>query len=153
MVAMPTRHSGPIIAALAGFLLAASAQMSSPASAEPETSLTSAVDAARGSCPPLRSDPLVVRAAQLANRGTADYITHRSAASPVSDPMPALRTVGYAGSKARLLSGYGTNERDAIHGLVVQGYKTIPDCSFTQYGADVHQEEGFVLTSVILAAP
>lgn len=123
------------------------------AGAEPATNLTSAVDATRGSCPALQWEPLVARAAEMANHATDDYVTHRTGASPHTDPMPALRTIGYTGSKATLLSGYGSNETDAIHGLIVQGYKAIPDCSYTQYGTDVLHGADFVLTSVVLATP
>ncbi|MEZ0365012.1 hypothetical protein ACAG26_15120 [Mycobacterium sp. pUA109] len=120
------------------------------AGAAPETALTSAVDAARGPCPPLQWDPLVARAAEMMNHATDDYVNHRTGASPDTDPMPALRTIGYTGSKATLLSGYGAGEAAAIHGLIVQGYKLIPDCSYTHYGTDILHGAGFVLTSVVL---
>jgi hypothetical protein len=127
-----------------------------PASAEPLPSLTSAIDSVRASsstCPPLVSDPLVVRSAELATHETSDYLSHRSAAVPFSDPLPALKTIGYPGTKADLLSGYGENEIDSIHGLILQALAKVPDCSFTQYGVNASYEDGFVLTSVVLAGP
>jgi hypothetical protein len=126
-----------------------------PASAEPLPSLTSAIDSVRASsaCPPLVSDPLVVRSAELATQETSDYLSHRSAAVPFSDPLPALKTIGYPGNKADLLTGYGENEIDSIHGLVLQALAKAPDCSFTQYGVNASFEDGFVLTSVVLAGP
>jgi hypothetical protein len=126
------------------------------ATADALSGLTSAVDTIRSasSCPPLQSDPLVQRASQMAMQATSDYISHRSAAVPFTDPMPALKTIGYTGGKALLLSGYGSNETDAIHGLVLQGRELIPDCSYTQYGVSAARDGGgFNLASVVLAAP
>jgi hypothetical protein len=126
-----------------------------PASAEPLPALTSAIDDVRAAstCPPLVSDPLVVRSAELAAQETSDYLSHRSAVVPFSDPLPALKTIGYAGNKGELLSGYGENETDSIHGLVLEALSKVPDCSFTQYGVNASFEDGFVLTSVVLAGP
>ncbi|WP_161600564.1 hypothetical protein [Mycolicibacterium hodleri] len=126
------------------------------ASAEPVSYLTSAVDAIRSAsqCPPLKPDPLVQRAARMATQSTSDYISHRSAAVPFSDPMPALKTIGYTGSKGKLVSGYGSNETDAIHGLIVTGTDTIANCALTQYGvSSALDDQGFTLTAVVLAAP
>lgn len=89
----------------------------------------------------------------MATQATSDYISHRSAAVPFTDPMPALKTIGYTGTKALLLSGYGTDEADAIHGLLLEGRDSIPDCSYTQYGVSSTRDGGgFNLTSVVLAA-
>lgn len=123
--------------------------------ADPVSTLTSAVDTVRSAsqCPPLQSDPLVERAAQMATQATSDYISHRSAAVPFTDPMPALKTIGYTGSTALLLSGYGTSEADAVHGLILQGRELIPNCQYTQYGVSATRDDGgFNLTSVVLAA-
>jgi len=140
------------ISALAGPMATV---MATPAMADPRSTLTSAVDSVRSAsqCPPLRSDPLVERAAQMAMQATSDYISHRSAAVPFTDPMPALKTIGYTGSKALLLSGYGTDEADAIHGVLLEGREVILDCSYTQYGVSATRDDGgFNLTSVLLAA-
>jgi uncharacterized protein YkwD len=129
--------------------------MATPAMADPRSTLTSAVDSVRSAsqCPPLRSDPLVERAAQMAMQATSDYISHRSAAVPFTDPMPALKTIGYTGSKALLLSGYGADEADAIHAVLLEGREVILDCSYTQYGVSATRDDGgFNLTSVLLAA-
>jgi hypothetical protein len=134
--------------------LAASAGMSGRASADPQGSLSRAVDNFRGSsCSPLQSDPLVTRAAQMANQESREYIRYRSAVVPFTDPMPALKTIGFTGSKALLVSGYGKNERDSIHGLIVEGHDALRDCTWTQYGVDTLEDEGFILTSVVLARP
>lgn len=152
---MERRRFRAITSSAACVLIAFSLAVAGSASADPLSDLTGAVDQTRGisQCSPLQSDPLVVRAAQLANQGTNDYLNHHRADVPFSDPMPALKTIGYTGSKARLLSGYGESQTDAIWGLILSGYAAIPDCTYTQYGLDVVQGEGFVLTSVVLAAP
>jgi hypothetical protein len=136
--------------------MAAATVLAPGAAADPLSSLTSAVDIIRGAsrCAPLQSDPFVQRAAELAMQATSDYISHRSAAVPFTDPMPALKTIGYKGRNAILLSGYGANETDAIHGLILQARDVVPDCSYTQYGvAAARDDGGFDLTSVVLAAP
>ena len=152
---MQTRQAARLIAI--SVLSVAQAAVAAPAaSAEPESNLTSAVDTIRSAsrCPPLLPDPLVQRVATMATHSTSDYISHRSAAVPFSDPMPALKTIGYAGSDGQLISGYGSNETDAIHGLVVTGSDAVANCAYTQYGVSSEQtEEGFTLTAVVLAAP
>jgi uncharacterized protein YkwD len=152
---MQSRRTAHLVAI--SVLTVAAATVTAPAAAaDPLSSLTSAVDSIRSAsqCPPLQSDPLVQRAAQMAMQSTSDYISHRSAAVPFTDPMPALKTIGYTGSKALLLSGYGTDETDAVHGLVLQGRELIPNCAYTQYGVSATRDDaGFNLTSVVLAAP
>jgi hypothetical protein len=152
---MHTRSAARLIAMSA--LIGATATVLAPAAmADPQSTLTRAVDSVRSGsrCPPLRSDPFVVRAAQMAMQATSDYISHRTAAVPTGDPMPALKTIGYTGTKAILLSGYGTDEADAIHGLLLEGRESIPNCSYTQYGVSATRDDGgFNLTSVVLAAP
>jgi hypothetical protein len=137
--------------------LAAVITMAAPAMADDSAGpLTAAVMTVRGAsrCAPLASDALVQRAADMATHASSDYIAHRSAAVPFTDPMPALKTIGYTGAKALLFSGYGANEADAIHGLILQGRNAIPDCSYTQYGASsLRGDDGSILTAVVLAAP
>jgi hypothetical protein len=152
---MRHRRTGHLIAVLAAAVGTAIATAPLVV-ADPVTTLTRAVDAARGAsrCAPLQSDPLVERATQMATQQTSDYIGHRSPAVPFTDPMQALKTIGYTGSKAILLSGYGMSEADAAQGLILQGHALIPDCQYTQYGVDAMRDSGgFNLTSVILAAP
>lgn len=152
---MQSRQAAHVVAI--SFLTMAAATVTAPgAAADPQSSLTSAVDNIRSAsqCAPLQSDPFVQRAAQMAMQSTSDYISHRSAAVPFTDPMPALTTIGYNGGKALLLSGYGANETDAIHGLILQGRDLIPNCSYTQYGVSAARDDGgFNLTAVVLAAP
>jgi hypothetical protein len=89
----------------------------------------------------------------MVTQATSDYISHRSAAVPFTDPMPALKTIGYTGKKALLLSGYGASEGDAVRGLLLQGRESIPSCSYTQYGMSATRDDrGFNLVALVLAA-
>lgn len=124
------------------------------AHADVDSPLAAAVASARtaSSCPALRSDPLVERAAAMANQQTSDYFGHRSAAVPFTDPMPALTTIGYSGSKAMLLSGYGTTATKALEGLMLQWSASKPDCSWNSVGIHtLADDSGLNLASVILA--
>jgi hypothetical protein len=142
--------------AISALAVATATVMAPPVMADPGSTLTSAVDTVRSAsqCPPLQSDPLVERAAQMATQTTSDYISHRSAAVPFTDPMPALKTIGYTGKTALLVSGYGTSEADAVHGVLLEGRELIPNCSYTQYGVSATRDDGgFNLASLVLAAP
>ena len=123
------------------------------AHADAATQLTTAVQSLRSNCPPLQFDPLVQRASELMMRQTDDYIAHREPYVPLSDPLPALRTIGYTGQRAQLLSGYGTTESDAIHGLLLQAPGVVDDCVFSRVGVATMRDDegGFVLTSVVIA--
>lgn len=143
-----------VLIAISALVTAAAAVMAPPLMADPESTLAQALHTARSAsqCPPLQSDPFVQRVAEMALQNTSDYISHRTAAVPFTDPMPALKVIGYTGSKAVLLSGYGASDADAVHGLILQGYALIPDCSYTQYGTSaIRDAGGFNLTSVVLA--
>lgn len=127
-----------------------------PSAADPGSPLGQAVTAARSAsaCPSLQSDPRVERVAQMANQATSDYIAHRSAAVPFTDPLPALSTVGYPGSKGLVLAGYGVTEANALHGLMLEWQAFKPDCSYTQFGSSTLRDGGgFNLASVVLATP
>jgi hypothetical protein len=74
--------------------------------------------------------------------------------------MPALRQLGYAATKAKVLSGYGNPAVEgygdvvakASYGAVLQGYEAIPDCSYTALGVDLftNPSKGYALATVIL---
>jgi hypothetical protein len=136
--------------------LAVSALTAAPSQADPQSPLGQAVIAARSAsaCAPLQSDPLVERVAAMANQSTSDYIAHRSAAVPFTDPLPALSTIGYSGAKAIQLTGYGATQADAVRGLMFQWQALKPDCSYTQFGTSTwHDDAGFDLASAILVTP
>jgi hypothetical protein len=149
-------HRTPPVFAAPLALLALATLGAAPASADQQSSLGQAVVAARSAsaCAPLQPEPLVERVAQMANRSTGDYIAHRSAAVPFTNPLPVLSTIGYSGSKGLLLSGYGATEAAALHALMLQWQGLKPDCSYTQFGASTwHDDAGYDLASVVLATP
>jgi hypothetical protein len=123
------------------------------ASADEVADLKTQVDAARGGCPPLQSDPILDGMAQRANTESQAYIQHTARFVPFEDPMPVLHQLGYPAAKARLIPGYGDVEAKAIHGVTVQGWQAIPDCSYTKYGLNVlaNVDGGYVLAALVLA--
>lgn len=124
-----------------------------PSSADSTAELASQVTASRGGCAPLRSDPVLNDVASRANNETHAYIEHTARFVPFEDPMPVLRGLGYQAGKAKLLAGYGDSDARAIHGVTVQGWQAIPDCSFTRYGANVFDDPngGYALAALVLA--
>jgi hypothetical protein len=151
---MHHRQKVPATASVA--MLAFSMLAIAPASADPQSPLAEAVVAVRSAsaCPPLQSEPLVERVAAMANQQTSEYMAHRSAAVPFTDPLPPLSTIGYSGSKALLLSGYGATDAEALHALMLQWQVHKPDCSYSHYGTSAwHDPADYHLASVVLAAP
>lgn len=125
--------------------------------ADPTSTLSEAVSAARSAsnCPGLQWDPLVQRAAQMANQSTSDYVGARTGAVPFTDPMPALKAIGYpANGKGMVLAGYGATEAAALRGLVLQYQALKPDCSYTAAGVDaIRDAAGLNLVAAVLVAP
>ncbi len=116
-----------------------------------------AVAAARGasSCAPLRHDAAVEQAADIMNRSTWSYLNHSSGGHvPADQPQPValLKDVGVETDTAMALQGAGRTEHDAIKGALLQGYKAIKDCSYTEIGTSLLYEEqtGFVLAVAVL---
>ena len=105
--------------------------------ADATANLRSQVDAARGGCPPLQSDPVLNDVAQRANGETQSYIEHTARFEPFEDPMPVLRDLGYKAGKAKLIPGYADIEAKATRGVIVHGWQAIPDCTYTKYGVNV----------------
>ncbi|EHB58511.1 hypothetical protein MycrhDRAFT_0947 [Mycolicibacterium rhodesiae JS60] len=125
-------------------------------SADATSDLAGAVGVARSAshCPPLQADPLVERVAQMASANTSDYVNFRTSAVPFTDPMPALATIGYRGSKALLFAGYGTTPADALRGVLLEFRQAKPDCTYTVSGINaLGDSTGFYVASVVLAAP
>ncbi|WP_459967910.1 hypothetical protein [Mycobacterium sp. MUNTM1] len=129
------------------------------ASADSTADLRSAVAAKRGGCPALQSDPVLERLAQRANLETQSYANHTARFQPMEDPMPTLRQLSYPAAKAKLLAGFASADRfadapqKAIYGATLFGWDTIPDCSYTRYGADVVTDTntGNTTAAVVLA--
>jgi len=107
----------------------------------------------QASCGALRSNPTVDHAAEIVNRSTDRWLDHTGRAVPVPDPLPVLKDLGYAGGRAMQVQGAGDTEAKAIEGLLLVGYDKIPDCSYTDYGVSVMQNQatGHYLTVVVLA--
>ncbi|MDM3929473.1 hypothetical protein [Mycobacterium intracellulare] len=106
------------------------------------------------SCGPLRADPVVQQAAENTNRSNVLWLEQMSRAQPVPDAMPLLKDLGYGGTKATILYGAAMNEADSIKALLLQGYRKIPDCSYSDVGVSMMQENsaGWILSTVLLAA-
>ncbi|WP_232066525.1 hypothetical protein [Mycobacterium parmense] len=138
-------------------VLAASLVLAPSAVADPEANVRDAVASARSgtSCGSLRSNAVVEQVAQIINRSTDDYLNHAATRVPVLDPLEGLKTLGYSGTKAYLLSGAAQNDADAIQGAVLEGYAALPDCSYTDFGLSLRRNDttGYHLVSVVLAGP
>lgn len=128
--------------------------------------LSSAVTQARAGtpCPQLQSHPLVQRASEIANRSNDDYLNHTARSAPVGEAAPGvpvpvlgatevLKDLGFDAKKTKLLSGAGRTEVDAIKFILVSGFASIPDCSYTKFGVSslLNEKTGYYLTTVILA--
>lgn len=118
-----------------------------------------ALAVARGasSCGPLHSNATVEQAADIVNRSTRAYLSHGSFDIPADNPDPTaiLKDVGISPTKAIALQGAGHTAADAIKGVLLQGYKAIPDCSYTELGSSllVEDQTGYVLVVAMLVRP
>lgn len=130
-----------------------------PAMADPNSSLAAAIMAVRGTnCPPLRNDPTIERTADIVNRSTKGYFDMTSVVTPADSkpqPLPILKDLGSGASKAVLLQGASPSEGEAVKGAVVQGYATIADCSYTDFGTSIifSESTGYALVVAVLAGP
>jgi hypothetical protein len=150
-----TRRVGRPTWVAALVLMAASVCGLPAANADSTDALDSAVAAARtASCGPLRANPIVQHAADEVNDSTDKWLNHAARAIPVPDATPILKDLGYGGTKSVMLLGAGSTSADAIKALLLQGYRTIPDCSYVDYGASTmyNASRELVLTAVVLAA-
>lgn len=125
------------------------------ARADATDNLRSAVAQVRAgtSCGALRSDPVADQVAAKINQSTQDYMEHRATQTPIDDPLTGLKILGYKGNKAALLQGASLADADSIKALILQGYDKLPDCAYTDFGANMQQNErtGYWLTAVVLA--
>ena len=125
------------------------------ARADATDNLRSAVAQVRAgtSCGALRANPVADQVAAKINQSTQDYMEHQATQTPITDPLTGLKILGYPGSKASLLQGASTDYSDSIKALMLQGYNKIPDCAYTDFGANMQQNErtGYWLTVVVLA--
>ena len=118
--------------------------------------LRAAVEATRGtSCGELTSNPVVDEAARAINATTDKWIDNASRAVPETDALTVLKDLGYAASKATILSGAAADDGDAIKALLLQGYAKIPDCSYKDFGVSAlhNAKKDLTLTTVVLVVP
>ncbi|OBB27329.1 hypothetical protein A5792_25495 [Mycolicibacterium peregrinum] len=134
--------------------------MAAPASADPNSSFTQAVVAARAasSCQPLKYDPNLERAAGIVNRSTESYFETTSAVIPADtapQPLPILKDLGSPAGRATLLQGASKAGGMEVKGAIVQGYTIIPDCSYTDFGTSTlySQSTGYTMVVAVLAGP
>lgn len=141
--------SGRVVSrvAAAATMAAVTAIMLAPTSSADSTGeLKSAVEAKRGGCPALQSDPVLDAVAKRANLETQTYAAFAARYQPMEDPMPMLRQLSYPARKSKMLSGFGDAQQfadplqKAVYGATLFGWDTIPDCSYTRYGADAVTE-------------
>ncbi|OMC36733.1 hypothetical protein A5740_00205 [Mycobacterium sp. GA-1841] len=143
----------------AAMTLAVAMTFAPAAAADPTADLRSAVAAKRGGCPALQSDPVLEGVAQRANLETQNYANRTARFQPMEDPMPMLRQLSYPAGKAKLLAGFASTqkfadaEQKAIYGATLFGWDTIPDCTYTRYGADVLTDAntGNTTAAIVLA--
>lgn len=124
--------------------------------AAPAIGIEQAVVEARGNpgCGTLHHNDTVEQAADIVNRSTYDYLSHRTGDVPADErnPTAILKDLGITTTQAISLQGAAKSEADAIKGALLQGYKAIPDCTYSEIGTSRLYEEqsGYVLVVIIL---
>lgn len=124
-------------------------------------------------CPALQLDDALNGVSQTTVTESADWVMHRGRFLPKEDKTvsEALRDVGLAPTKARMLTGFGDyrtggggdDMSKAIFATIVQGsaFEVFEDCSYTKYGRAIASDPGaegwpssiprsFAMTSVIV---
>jgi hypothetical protein len=154
----PRRFPGPwVVALMFVTVLSAAVSQAAPVHADAVAVVRAALASARAgsSCGQLRSDPIVEQAAVRVNQIANDWLNHAAPQVPIDDALPGLKILGYSGSKATMLQGAARNETDALKGLLLEGYKSLADCSYKDYGANVlfNERTGYYLSIAVLAGP
>lgn len=133
--------------------------VASPAVAEPHSELKEAIDSARAGspCGAMNYNSKVEHAADIVNRSTYDYLNFSAEDIPADGPNPNAITkdLGIEGSKVLSLHGAGRTETDAIKGVLIEGYQSLSDCGYTDFGVSMlHEpESGFNLAVVVMVGP
>lgn len=144
-----------VLTAMSGLLVSVSA--APPVIADPVNSLRAAIMQARGAaCGPLRSDPLVEKAADALNRSVDGWAGLTSPIPPMDDAKPIMKDLGYRGDKVAMARGAAKVETDAIKGVLLEGHAVIPDCAYKDYGVSVIQDskiERQFLVLLVVAGP
>ncbi|WP_431232959.1 hypothetical protein ACQ856_27045 [Mycolicibacterium psychrotolerans] len=128
------------------------------ATAEPNSGLDQAVISARAvsACGPLRYDPRAARVADTVNQSTSGYVNHVADNVPADEthPTAVAKDLGITGGTVISLQGASRDYGDSIRGVLLEGRNAIPDCSYTDFGTSViNDESGYILTVVILVGP
>jgi len=125
--------------------------------ADPVSDIQDAVGSLRSgsSCPPLHHDPVVDQAAATITRVNAGYVNHTGTTEPVADVLPGLKDLGYGGNKATMLQGAAPDHGDSVKAMLLEGYATLRDCSYTDFGMDVRSDDttGITYSVLVLAGP
>jgi hypothetical protein len=95
----------------------------------------------------------VERTANLVNESVDGWIDNIKTFPPIDKPLPILKDLGYRGGKAAMALGASKTEAGAIKGVLLEGWNTIPDCSYTDYGVSVlhNKTRNEILTALVLA--
>ncbi|ORW24339.1 hypothetical protein [Mycobacterium palustre] len=139
-------------------VLSVGVTLAASAGADEVDMVTNAVTAARAGtpCGPLHPNPTVQRVAEVINKSFKDWADHAASHAPIEDPLPGLKELGYRGSKGVYFGGASTkSQAEAIRAALLEGYTSIPDCSYSDIGATMVLDErsGQNLVAVVLAGP
>ena len=125
--------------------------------ADPAPDVNGAVASLHGgsSCPPLHYDPVVEQAAATITRVNAGYVNHTGTTEPIADALPGLKDLGYGGNKATILQAAAPDHGDSVKAMLLEGYATLRDCSYTDFGLDVRLDDstGITFSALVLAGP
>ncbi len=151
--AAPRRRARLGMSVAAAALTIAGVSGAPVASADATDSLRAAVPAARGTaCAPFTTDPRIDQAAKEIGDTTDRWINFESRAVPEADALPLLKDLGYGGTKAKILSGSAANAGSSIKALLLEGFASLPDCSYTAYGVATtyNARKDLVIATVVL---
>jgi hypothetical protein len=128
-----------------------------PAAADFVDNLRDAVTQARSNaCGSSHPDAIADQTAAFVAKSTESYLNHTARAVPIADPLPELHDLGSNAGKATLMQGIGKTEAEAIKFVLTEGYKDLPDCSYTSFGVSALPNTnlgGWYLTALVLAGP
>lgn len=142
--------------ALITTILSANSSLGAEAHADTTADLGVAVQQAHAanSCGALRVDPIANQSAQIINKSYSAWLDHTAAYPPITDALPGLKELGYRGNKAKYIGGASNKSNDdAIKGVLLEGFQTIPDCSYTDVGYNVifNPGSGYYLAAAVFA--
>ena len=147
--------ASPVV--VAAFLVAAIAWPPTAAADSTDDFRTAVVQAHGGNCGALSANPTVDKAADIVTNSNEQWLNFTARVQPVPEPLPVLKDLGYGGSKASMAQGAGLNAAQAIKATLLEAsrYYSISDCSYTDYGVSIIQNQRTELwmTALVLAGP